>query len=135
LIKFKDDPALPELTQEVSLLIEYLPELVGMDRPFFVDMEKPLAGQVCPMVERVCDSTLGFSPKAIQVFWDVKSQHTPGFPRRPSLDSNLSRASKSTIASTRDGEADSPRFDSIRSLEYEELSPVEPLGSKSPFSP
>jgi hypothetical protein len=95
LVKFKDDPALAELTKEIALLTEYLPKLVGIDRSLMVDMEKPLAEQVSPLCERVCEFTLSFEPK------DVAFPHGTKRVFPASVDSC------STLASTDDGDVDS----------------------------
>jgi hypothetical protein len=61
LIKFKDDPALEELSQELSVLNKYLPTMVGLDRFFSLTMEKPLDVQLYPMCERMDELTLSFN--------------------------------------------------------------------------
>jgi hypothetical protein len=97
LVKFKDSPGLQELTQELSLLTEYLPKLVGMDRSIFVDIEKPLDVQMSPLCERICDSTLSFERRSSK----------GGAP--PPGDNRFfaSPMSSSTVASTKEADAES----------------------------
>jgi hypothetical protein len=85
-VKFKDEPLLEEVTQQLATLASYLPALVALQRSLLIYIDRPIEVQMYPEVERVCAPSLSFPTKQC---WDAR-----GNAAIPSI------ASCSTVAET-----------------------------------